>query len=200
MEFRLTYDGPLLAHRDDERLKKRKLHVHDIRQKFHKQLKVLWEQHPILQSLISAPSEYHQPPHPPVMMRIFKDDGFNWLPIVNESNGLICKLDILLLRSGRPGAVLWDIDNKVKTLFDALRKASGRSELGVGTEDALKPTADEDPFYVLLEDDRLITHVSVTTDTLLQSVPNVRADEAARVVINVTVRPYFPYLETVGYA
>jgi hypothetical protein len=75
--------------------------------------------------------------------------------------------------------------------------AHGPAELN-----GLAPGPDEDPFYVLLEDDRLITHIGVTSDTLLELVPdpNVAPDEAARLVINVTVRPYSPYLETVGYA
>jgi hypothetical protein len=39
MHFRLVYDGALLAHRHGERLPERSLHVHDIRRKFHAQLK-----------------------------------------------------------------------------------------------------------------------------------------------------------------
>ena len=43
MEFRLTYEGKLLAHKGG-----RAGHVHEIRQEFHKQLKVLWDEHPVL--------------------------------------------------------------------------------------------------------------------------------------------------------
>jgi hypothetical protein len=58
-------------------------------------------------------------------------------------------------------------------VFDALRKARGPSELGASTSKGQQtPEDDENPFYVLLEDDLLITHVSVTTDLLLQPVPN----------------------------
>src|SRR5262249_44789038 len=124
MEFRLTYAGRLLAHRDDGRLPQRKLHVHDIRREFHKQLNALWDDHPVLRALKNKPCAYHKAPRPGVM-HVFKHAGFNWLPIVTEANGLICKIDILMLRAGEPGKVLWDIDNRIKTVFDALRKAKG---------------------------------------------------------------------------
>ena len=201
MEFRLTYAGKLLAHRDDKRLEQRSLHVHEIRQQFHQQLKRLWNEHPILVELKLKPTEWHYRVGAPRTLQVFQDDGFSWQPIVTEANGLICKLDILMLRTGRPGQVLWDIDNRLKTIFDALRKARSPSELGAGTPQGQRtPQPDETPFYVLLEDDRLITHIAVTTDTLLEPVPNLPSDEAARLVIDVTVKPYSPYLETVGYA
>jgi hypothetical protein len=82
-----------------------------------------------------------------------------------------------------------------------LRKAKGPDELGARTNQGLlKPRAEENPFYVLLEDDSLITHLSVTSDTLLEPVPDVPTDEAVRLVIDVTVRPHTPFLENLGYA
>lgn len=51
MEFRLTYAGRLLAHTTNARLRERGLHVHEIRKEFHKQLKVLWSTHPVLQKI-----------------------------------------------------------------------------------------------------------------------------------------------------
>jgi hypothetical protein len=200
MEFRLTYQGPLKAHRDDKRLAERSLHVHDIRKKFHKQLKLLWEKHPTLaQGLggqIWVDDNYEKLP----TSQTFKQDGFEWLPIVNDKNGLICKLQILMLRDGPPGEVLSDIDNRLKTLFDALRKANGPPELGINTSTGqVKPDADETPFCVLLEDDRLITHVAVTTDMLLEPVANTSADEAVRLVIDVTIRPYKVHMENLAF-
>src|SRR5262245_57004992 len=82
------------------------------------------------------------------MRKIYKHDGFDWLPIVTEQNGLICKLDILMLREGVPRAVLHDVDNRLKTLFDALRKAKDAQELGAKTiQGQLTPQPDENPFY-----------------------------------------------------
>ena len=200
MEFRLTYSGPLKAHRDDKRLTERSLHVHEIRQKFHAQLKKLWTLHPALLPDRGPHVFISEGPELPSMHELFKHDGFEWLPIVTERNGLICKLDILMLRTGAPGDVLHDVDNRLKTLFDALRKAKHPQELGAGpSRGQLSCQPDECPFYVLLEDDRLITHIAVTTDMLLEPVDNCPPDEAVRLFIDVTVRPYHVHLNNQGY-
>lgn len=196
MEFRLTYAGPLLAHTDDGRKPERSLHIHKIRRAFHKQMKALWERHPVLNAKASSIVMLggHQWPE-------FEHDGFRWRPLVTQENGLICKVDILLLRPGIPGQAIYDLDNRVKTLFDALRKAKSKAELGERTSAGLQvPAADENPFFVLLEDDSLITHLSVTTDMLLEDMPDVPVDQAARVVIDVTVRPYDTHKGAVQFA
>ena len=90
-----------------------------------------------------------------------------------------------MLRLGEPGGLLsaGDLDNRVKTLFDALRKPKSKSELG-----GVVPAEDEDPFFCLLEDDSLITHTNVETDTLLEPVEGLPSD--VRIVVAVTVKPY----------
>jgi hypothetical protein len=101
MELKLIDAGKLLAHRDDKRLEQRRIHVHnDLRREFHKQLKRLWNEHPILVDLKGKPAAWHTRPGAPKVYQIFDREGFKWLPIVTEDNGLICKLDILLLRHG----------------------------------------------------------------------------------------------------
>jgi hypothetical protein len=77
---------------------------------------------------------------------------------------LRCSLDVLLLRPADERFILkrGDIDGQVKTLFDALRIPENADETGGAT-----PEADEDPFYCLLSDDRLITEVRVIDDQLL---------------------------------
>lgn len=196
MEFRLTYSGRLLAHTTDRRLPERSLHVHDIRKEFHKQLTVLWQQHPNLNVKRSATAIVGGQ-----RWQEFQHDGFTWRPLVTEDNGLICKLEILLLRHGAPGHVMYDIDNRIKTLFDALRMAKGPAELGQNTSAGMQqPEADEVPFLVLLQDDSLITHVAVTSDMLLEPVPNIPPDEAARVVMDVTVRPYDTHMGNLEFA
>jgi hypothetical protein len=92
------------------------------------------------------------------------------------------------MRPSMPGEIMQsgDIDGRLKTLFDALRMPNPKAELG-GYD---VPLPDENPFDVLLEDDKLITHVSVTTDVLLQPTghsPDPVND--ARLVIAVTIKP-----------
>src|SRR3989442_17286 len=89
--------------------------------------------------------------------------GRNYLPLSNNS-GVACGLDILFLRRDQPGNLIQsggDIDNRIKVLFDALRMPQNCDEVDG------PPEQDDNPFFCLLEDDRLIIDVKVTTDTLL---------------------------------
>jgi hypothetical protein len=126
----------LLAHRNDKRLPQRSLHVHAIRKKFQTQLKNLWRSHPVLAHLehplidLSVIAPHTKIEDNPV--KSIERYGYSWLPIVQRNNGLVCELDILMLREGSPGGALHDIDNRLKTVFDALRMANGPQELGAG--------------------------------------------------------------------
>ena len=91
---------------------------------------------------------------------------FVFLPLVGQAVGLVAELDILFLRPQAPGYLVQhggDIDNRIKTLLDALRIPLAADELPLG--DAPRP--DEEPFCALLEDDALITRLAITTDQLL---------------------------------
>jgi len=90
---------------------------------------------------------------------------FEFLPLVSKRLELMATLDILMLRPEPPGQILsqgGDIDNRLKTLLDALQMP--RAEQISPTD---QPKVDEVPFYCLLEDDHLITSLRVTTDRLL---------------------------------
>ena len=117
--------------------------------------------------------------------------GWNFVPLVTQELSLLCGLDILFLRPDRPGVVLrsGDIDNRLKTLFDALRIPEANESYH-----ARDRGPDEQPFFCLLEDDKLITKVSVETDQLLQFVTPRRDMNEVRLVITVTLRPYEMHL------
>ena len=73
-------------------------------------------------------------------------------PLVLKRFSLLCALKILFLRRDIPGKAIiaGDIDNRVKTLIDALRMPNSQNEL-VG--DDVEPRFGDDPFFCLLADD-----------------------------------------------
>ena len=98
-------------------------------------------------------------------------------------------MSILFLRRDIPGSIIsaGDIDNRIKTVIDGLRRPRNGKEL-VGNE---TPQAGEDPFYVLLEDDKQVTHLEVETDTLLDPPTGGAFDHRlVRLLITVDLRPY----------
>jgi hypothetical protein len=90
--------------------------------------------------------------------------GYRFIPLVTEEYGVRCSLDILFLRPEEPGMLIksGDIDARIKTIFDALRMPKNLDETG-----GSGPEADENPFFCLLEDDKLISEIKVNTDNLL---------------------------------
>ena len=113
---------------------------------------------------------------------------YSFVPLVTEYLDLMCAVEILFLRLDEPGKLIQggDIDNRLKTLFDSLRLPKNKDELG-GHD---SPDESEFPFFVLLEDDSLISKVSVETDTLLEPVKgNDVSTNDVRLVITVRVRP-----------
>jgi hypothetical protein len=190
MELRLTYQGELLG---SSRTNTRAEHKHAIRRVFHPQLRRFWQTHPTLKSYRSEPfmhgamlgSNWSNLPmlweH---LARKYERIGYNFVPLAREESMLICSINILFIRVDAPGSLIksGDIDNRLKTLFDALRMPGNKDEVPYG------PSDDEKPFFVLLEDDKLITHISVETDTLLEKVSSDWNDNDVRLVISVKLK------------
>jgi len=89
------------------------------------------------------------------------------------------------MRRDNPGHLIssgGDIDNRIKVLFDGLRMPHTVAELG-----ALPIEKDEDPFFCLLEDDKLITRVAVTTDRLITPLKAPEKINDVCLIIHVTV-------------
>lgn len=213
MRFRLTYAGPLFATQGEAREGqpvRRAEHKHTIRRHFHHQLKQLWADDLFLSSARISPyinmrnshvengtrilpNEVH--PLLEVITAQYQNFGYSLVPLVRKYDCLICSLDILFLRRDPPGGAInaGDIDNRIKTLIDTLRCPQSLEELK-GNE---TPGADEQPFFCLLEDDKLVGHFSVETDRLLD--PASDGDHDVRLVITVDVKPYFTTLQNVGY-
>ena len=173
MEFRLVYRGALRSN-DSVAAK------HKLRRALHPQLKALWNQPPLEQQrplYMDANAAFGS---------LRQTQGrFTFAPLVNSKLSLVAELDILFLRRQRPGALLHhggDIDNRLKTLLDSLRVPQAKQSEIPQDE---SPLPGEDPLYCLLEDDALVTRLTVTTDQLLE--PGEDPSEAW-VVIHVTVK------------
>ncbi len=204
MEFRLVYRGQLVSGQSKHRVPEK----HRIRQSFHRQLTELWRRVPALRRQLTDPTDaWTSPPnmvrpHKPntlVIERVspgargaipwveriandFSRCGFRFVPLVRRQNGFTCALDILFLRRSHPGDLFvdGDIDNRIKTLIDSLRMPRSASEIQASAEEG------EDPFYCLLEDDTLITRLTVTTDRLLTPLEG-ESEKGVELVIHVTV-------------
>lgn len=160
MEFRLFYEGPLKSNGDAKT-------KHLIRKVFHQQLKRLWEQHDLLKLASTRRIDFIEGSLVNILAKQFDKCGFHFVPLVNKKFDLICSLDILFLRHSKPGELIehgGDLDNRLKTLFDALKVPPNCDGI------AGDPDPDEVLFFCLLEDDALISALSVTTDRLLTPV------------------------------
>ena len=195
MKFALTYDGELRSNRGPTE-------KWDIRKQLHPQLQELWQVDPSLrraETFRHLPRgstfnvETHHTTEPPLRMALVspREDtidllaciergGRQFLPLVRNSLLLKCRLKITFLRKENSGRVYQggDLDNRLKTLFDALAVPNGDQ---VVTDNTIS-----DPIYTLLEDDALITGFDVESRRLL-SRPDASIHET-RIIIEVDVR------------
>ena len=178
LKFTLVYHGALPAcTQSDPRTKDKQ----QLREYFEPQLALLWEAEPVLQRVLSKKnalyaytmkggkiqspdnhSEMHEMVWLPDMHRANERTTF-YIPLVTRRNGLGCRLDIKFLRPGHPGGVIngGDLDNRLKTLLDGLRMPHCRSEVKGATERV------NQNFFCLMEDDQLVTDISIATEQLL---------------------------------
>lgn len=200
MKFRLTYEGPLMG---SDGGNTRARHKHEIRKRFHPQLMRLWELRPILARGIAWRRESGHPYPSPQDLRknqLARENerfGYQFVPLILEELQVLCAINVLFLRPGLPGSLMRsaDLDARLKTLFDALRIPKNQSELG-GYD---TPGEGEIPFYCLLEDDKLVSHVSIETDVLLESTSPTAGDHDARIVISVEMTPWSVTMANLDY-
>ena len=159
MDFRLTYSGKLKSKSSAKRKD-----IQELRRHFHPQLRMLWSQEPL-----DSFREYVDPDRKTKESDIHlieRIGDFYCAPLVSNRWFTFAEIDVLFLRPSPPGNIVGhggDLDNRIKTLLDALRMPNVR-ELPPGDS----PAKDEHPFYCLLKDDALITSLSVRTDRLLK--------------------------------
>ena len=171
MRFTLTYQGELPPNAGSQEKWR-------IRRALEPQLRRLWDQPPV-----SDLSKYKDPSYHPadcyVGMHKF---GFEFIPLITTVLDLRAELDVLLLAANLPGALIrrgGDIDNRLKTLFDALSVPANAQQV------PNNPDVESDKrIFCLLEDDKLVISVAVSNDRLL-SLP----DNSNDVLVVLRVRP-----------
>ena len=180
MRFRLLYEGPLRGNRRRSEEKDR------IRLVFSRQLQQLWTDYLPLSSLRREAEHYSAR----------EVGGRFFLPMAIKSLTFRCEVDILILSPSRDLGIIRnaDIDNRVKTLIDALRLPTQRSEV---SQVICENTVDH-PVYVLLEDDSLITSISAKSDSLLGASSQEIDGCYARTIIAVHIFPLVPGWGTIS--
>lgn len=157
MEFMLHYRGELKSNGSP-------VDKHRIRQCLHPQLKELWKQPPLMHF-----KELLVPQSAKKSFGVIRELGvFQFAPLVSSKINFVAELEITLLRPGTPGNIVQrggDIDNRLKTLLDALTVPPHSNALPKNIE----PADGETPFFCVLDDDRLITKLSVYTESLLEA-------------------------------
>ena len=161
-------------------------HKHDLRQIFHAQLKKLWGQKPLTETpkLLQPRNKDRRGDYS--LLRPL--DSFTFVSLITHEMDVVAELTITLLRPELPGGLLTqggDIDNRLKTLFDALTIPRHSNALPSGAV----PQSDQTLFFCLLEDDNLVTAVSVRTEQLLEPDIDSTLVDASIHVLTRTTRP-----------
>lgn len=204
MKFTLTFDGSLPSSGNKAKVTAKWA----IRSALHPQLADLWKSHPALKMVeenryfpkyggATFAQTHHSHPGPVFPARRMnlatREDllldlgepiekhGAWFRPLVRESYALHCGLKVQFLRKEPPGKVYQggDIDGRIKTLLDALTMPQH-------AEQVLQPGVKDQPVYCLLEDDSLVSGLSVESERLLTD--NNHPTDYVRLTIEVDVR------------
>ena len=198
MNFVLRYRGPLSSTGRPEDKQR-------IRHALNPQLRVLCQQEPLLQQALSdnlhigvlKGREVEVPkPLGDILFFVVPLGGYRFVPLIHRPHNLACNLDLVFLRRERPGAIVHggDLDNRLKTLFDSLRMPHDVSELGPAV-----PISPDERMLCLLEDDSLITHVSVRTHQLLEPSTQSHADSDVDLLMHVIIHSTYPMWGNLGF-
>ena len=171
MEFYLKYDGPLKSNAGPK-------DKHNIREYLYPQMKKLWDIKPLKSCkdvFLTSGSK----------LSVLKEvDGVVFAPRVSRVLKFICQLDITILWPEEAGVISehgGDIDNRLKTLFDALQCPD------INQVKPIKQSfVDKQPFFCLLENDKLITSVNIRTHILLRSENETDVSVLIHVVVKAT--------------
>jgi hypothetical protein len=122
--------------------------------------------------------------------------GYEFVPLIHRPHKLACALDIIWLRREKPGDIVHggDLDNRLKNLLDALRMPLEEKEVRGGT-----PSDTTKRCYCLLEDDALVSKLSVTTHQLLEPLGAGEQTHDVDLFIHVVVQSTYPMIANLGF-
>lgn len=182
MEFTLHYRGPL---KPVTKSNNRRDHKHEIRAHFHKQLKELWALPQLAEISAEIRSSLEFDPLKSAGSSMLVKRGAFWFtPLVSQPLSQVASIEMTMLRPEPEGRIFksGDIDNRLKTLLDALKVPNDKNALPTG----LSPSGDESPFFCLLEDDSLISNIDVKTAHWLE--PEVQDSDEVVLVLRVRTK------------
>lgn len=182
LKFTLVYEGQLKP-----ASKAKATDKHKIRQVFDQQLQELWKQGQMVEQRSISMGSPNDPDS--VLKTVREVDGCHYLPVVSEAQGLLADVSITWLRYQPPGSVLQagDIDNRLKTLLDCLQTPPVGQAVAV-----CENTPADNPFCTALDDDALISSLSVKTVQDLR--PSAKRGEVLLVIqIEPIVIKRFPF-------
>ncbi len=169
MKFKLLYVGEVKINP-----KKRSQHLQDIRDALSPQLKRL-----------SEISPYNE-----IKKKLEKKGkaiktvgGVDFCPLITQDLDLLAELDIQIMHPELLETPRADIDNRMKTLLDALKRPQSSHEI------AENMNRDE-VCYTLLDDDHLVTKMTINTSHLLykEEASNKNHDYKLLIIITVNIK------------
>lgn len=183
MRFSLYYRGPLASNGRPEQKQQ-------IREAFHPQIRALFNQAPLNHLSRTFLAEHSS--ENPLSLR-FDVRGNPFACLVSDRIKVVAELSVMLLRPDPPGKLLaagGDLDNRLKTLMDALTLPTASNQLPPN----YAPTGDQQPLFCLLEDDSLVTRLSIETRQWLD--PQAASRSEAVVIVDVRTRTTVKMMKT----
>lgn len=170
MRFTLVFEGDLPP-------KANSTQKWGIRRALEPQLRALWQS-----SQLEGLERFQNPTYLPSDCYVGRKIGsLEFIPLISPKLDLRVELKIILLSASLPGGLVnrsGDLDNRMKTLLDALSVPTPQQLVPEGSHES------DGRVFCLLDDDRLIIKLDVSNDRLLTE-----QQESRRALAIITVRP-----------
>jgi hypothetical protein len=123
--------------------------------------------------------------------------GYNFVPLVTGVRESHCHLSLRFYRKTEDEGILFhggDIDNRLKTFFDALQVPHAIEQMPSSTRNAQDDQKEWPAMFCLVDNDRSITKLAIESFILLTEIPSdcKRPENYAEIDIDVEVVPVTP--------